>query len=135
MIRRSLLVLAISLGLSVAGSAVIKSNAPDYLKRAQQAMSANDMDTALKLLDSLLETDPNNPDGRLWRGRLRADRGAYDRALEDLNEAVRIVPQSAEAHATRGFVFQKKQNIDAAFADFNDALRLDPSNELALYCR
>src|SRR4051794_38753103 len=35
MIRRSLLVLAIFLGLSVAGSAVIKSNAPDYLKRAQ----------------------------------------------------------------------------------------------------
>jgi protein O-GlcNAc transferase len=83
-------------------------------------------DDAVRLLNSILKTNPRDAEARLLLGSILAEDGKYSGAIPHIKEAVRLRPQSAEAHNALAEALNGSGDTAAARPEFEKAVQLDP---------
>lgn len=74
----------------------------EVLQQAKGLMNALQFESAQKLFEKALESEPQSVDARIGLGRLALIRNETDHGVQLLDEALRIQPQNAEALALKG---------------------------------
>nr|MDP9128681.1 tetratricopeptide repeat protein [Pseudomonadota bacterium] len=90
-----------------------------------------DKEGAAKLINSVLEKDPNNPDALFMKSRMLVDKGLYRDAISDLRSILRDQPKSKEALQLLAEALFLQGHIDLAIDTLNQLLELDPTNTAA----
>lgn len=96
------------------------------MERVQQAAKADDADTALDLLDSVLALKPDWAEAYNRRAAVHFQRKDMDGAMRDLRQALALEPRHFQALAGVGMIFQQGGNEKQALAAFREALKLHP---------
>jgi len=78
---------------------------------------------------------PYDYDGRVSRGMLLDNAGAYREAQREFIEAIRLKPREADAYASRGISYFAAGNFEDAVENFDMAIDLEPLNSNAYYGR
>jgi predicted Zn-dependent protease len=94
---------------------------------AVAAWRQGDVARALRLLDGVLSTQPDEPRYHLTRGRVRIQNRDCLGALEDFDAARRSAPASAAAHGLAGSALMCLGRPAEARRAFERSLELDPS--------
>ncbi|MEI7922544.1 MAG: hypothetical protein WCJ40_11595 [Planctomycetota bacterium] len=91
-----------------------------------------DYQRALKLIESVLKVEPNNPIYLETRGQIFALLGQDERAIDDLTNALTSFPNIPEIHETLSRLLRRKGSIDLALRHENrlTELRRDNPNPL-----
>jgi tetratricopeptide (TPR) repeat protein len=98
--------------------------AASLCQKAVVLMTKNKFREALKLFDSVVRIEPNNPAGYLGRGSALAKLEENEGALKDLNKAIALDPNFAEAYCERGHFYGDIGNSKAAVADLEKSIAL-----------
>jgi Flp pilus assembly protein TadD len=98
---------------------------------AETALNAGTPEVALRLNDSLLEKNPNDPDALARRGEALTELGRLGEARESLRKAVMVQPRNVRALIALGRVQLPVDPAEAA-AEFEAALQQDGRNAIAL---
>ena len=96
------------------------------MDRVQQAAKAEDADTALDLLDSVLALKPDWAEAYNRRAAVHFQRKDMDGAMRDLRQVLALEPRHFQALAGVGMIFQQGGNERQALAAFREALKLNP---------
>ncbi|MBZ0296496.1 MAG: tetratricopeptide repeat protein [Anaerolineae bacterium] len=104
--------------------------------RAEIYTLANDFDTAIEAMDSLIAYRPDLAIFRSLRGQIYLAQYEWDKALEDFNTAIELAPDDADAYYQRGLLYYSilqtgVETRDEALADFEHYLELDPLGQHA----
>ena len=81
---------------------------------------------ALRWLERVVASAPDDALVHLSMGRLYVDTGDVQRGIDDLRQAVRLAPDLAEAHARLGRALSAIGRHDEALAELETAVRLTP---------
>jgi Tfp pilus assembly protein PilF len=90
---------------------------------------------ARKIIEGVLEKNPDDALALGWRGIARVGLGEVEPALEDLRAAVRLAPESAEAAFNLGRVLQGLHRYQEALATLSRAIALRPTLSTAWLVR
>lgn len=93
---------------------------------AREKQLDKDYPAALELLDSAMETLPNDPSLRLARARLKLAMEDYPGALVELDRLLELVPSSETALALRSTTYQLLGENEKCIADCNTLVELYP---------
>ena len=105
----------------------------DRITKAQALVSEGKVLEAIRLYDSLLEDDPENPVALAQRGWLvsRVDPSLVDSGLAAIDRAIAVDPNYPEAHFFRGMILWKSKGQPAAGAEaFQRAIDAKPPAQL-----
>ncbi|MEX1042469.1 MAG: tetratricopeptide repeat protein [Pirellulaceae bacterium] len=75
---------------------------PPTLDQAQQAIQRHDSAAAARILDSLIELEPDDPQLYYWRGRERFRLGRFAQSVTDFDRYVELRPDQASRQWERG---------------------------------
>lgn len=81
---------------------------------------------AIRVLNRILTTNPEDADARLLLGSILTEDGKYSEAITQLSEAARLRPRSAEAHNALGDALSGSGDSKAARPEFEKTIDLDP---------
>ena len=98
----------------------VKKNFTDLLIHTNQPQEARKVD------DEILQADPNDNDGLIFRGQLQLGDGAVPAAVSTLQTVVKNEPSNGLAHYELGVAFQKSGNLESAESEWREAVRLRP---------
>ena len=117
-IRRPLLLLCILSGLAAASSPaqVATGGPPAEVVRAQAALSAGHVDSAIATLEDFFRRTPNAVAGRLLLGNAYRQKGDLDKALAAYLAVTQPRPARLQAMFSAAGVHARKGNGDEAFA-------------------
>lgn len=96
------------------------------MARVKAAMEADDNDTALQLLDAVVEILPDYVEGWDRRATLNLQRKDYGAALYDLAQTLAREPRHFGAMVALGMILQEIGQEKRALAAFRQALALNP---------
>lgn len=82
--------------------------------------------TALELLDSAIEIDPNNAAVHFNRGAVLQQLNRPEESLASYDQAIAIKPNYAESFCNRGLVLAQLKRWDAALASYDRAVAIKP---------
>ena len=99
------------------------------MARAKQAMDAQKMDVALKLLDSLVKLRPDYIEAWNRRATLYYLKNDYTRSLEDIRQVLIREPRHFGALAGLGMIMQDIGDEKRALEAFRKALAVNPHLE------
>ncbi len=108
----------------------------DRIARAQALVGEGKVLEAIRVYDSLLADDPENPAALAQRGWLlsRVDPSLVDSGLASIDRAIAADPGYAEAHFFRGMILWRAKGDPAAGAEeFQKALDARPPPDLVTY--
>jgi tetratricopeptide (TPR) repeat protein len=106
---------------------------PTMLKASENYLIIKKHSEALKLLNKILLTDPQNSEALYMSGRVALDMGKTDDAIGMLRQSVKIDADNVDAWEFLGRIFLGK-NDPLALQYFDNALRLDSTNtDLRIY--
>src|SRR5712691_8501730 len=77
-------------------------------KQALVAVRNGNYDQAIKLLDSVLKTNPDDTLALFGRGTAQTGKKDYDRAIVDFSRAIELQPSRGSFYEARGFAYQQK---------------------------
>lgn len=100
----------------------------DLLAQAIEAVRGQDLATAIELLNTIVQTYPDDVTARSWLGSLYAQREQYAAALETLQTAIALDPRRARSHAALAQVFVALRRYPEAEAAALRSLELSPSS-------
>ncbi len=80
---------------------------------------------AQKLLEKLVESNPDNPRYHNELGYVLQKRGYYDMALKQYDRAIKLDPYYVEAIYNRGSLQYKRRQVTKAGKDFEKVIELD----------
>lgn len=89
----------------------------------------NNLEEAVKKLESLAQDFPLNIEIAFQLGRLYYNTEKIDQAISQLESLVRIFPNHSNARYVLGLAYQKKGEIDQAIAQFEKVLEMNPENQ------
>ena len=94
-------------------------------------IAAGALDDAVRLFDSVIESDPDNIDAMFARALLAGHFG--NRALQEqlLMNVVTIDPENARGHAAIGEMLLQQRRLDRAAEAFQKSATIDPENVVA----
>jgi predicted O-linked N-acetylglucosamine transferase (SPINDLY family) len=92
-----------------------------------------DFDSAIRLIRSAVERDPDNPVYRANLGNVLKDAGRMTDAIGAYRRALELHPGYAEIHNNLGYVLQLSGMIDEGIAHYRKAIALRPENYRAHY--
>lgn len=95
------------------------------LTLARALMARGQRAEALEALEPLDRSTVVAPDGLLWLGRLRVERGDYEGAVGPLRTVTELRPNDVDARLAYGEVLHHLRLADDAQAVFGDAARMD----------
>jgi len=93
-----------------------------------------DIESALKIYEKVLEVDPSNYTVLTRMGELYRDGGDILKAMEKLNEAIRLNPELPLAYCILGIAQYEMGNITEAIELINKSISLDAEFSWALGC-
>jgi tetratricopeptide (TPR) repeat protein len=96
------------------------------MERVQQAQQAQEGETALDILDSVLALKPDWAEAYSRRAAVHFQRKDLDAAMRDLRQTLTLEPRHFQALAGVGMIFQQNGNEKQALAAFREALKLNP---------
>jgi len=100
----------------------------DLLAQAGQAWhQAGEIDRAYTTHSLALEAAPGDPNIRIDRAMVLAERGQYEMAIEDLNAALAANASAVQALILRASAQRHLDRLDAALADVVRAIELSPN--------
>ena len=115
-----------------AATGSIELTGGDRITRAQQLVADGKAVEALKLYDSVLDEDPENPVALAQRGWLLAQAELVDEGLASIDKAIAADPRYPDAHFFRGMVLWRgKGDTTGAAESFRAVLATDPPPEVA----
>jgi tetratricopeptide (TPR) repeat protein len=103
-----------------------KSNDP-ILEQAKKENKDKRYDEAIKLLDKVLQQQPNLADAYLERGKAKYHLYENKSAIKDYDLALKYRPNFADAYLERGKVKSYIDESKSAIEDFNFALKYKPN--------
>ena len=84
---------------------------------------------AIKILEKVLETAPNNPDANYWLGLAYQEIGNFEQAEHYLRATIALSPEREEAYNALGYFFAEHgTNLDEAVKLIQEALKKSPAN-------
>jgi tetratricopeptide (TPR) repeat protein len=83
---------------------------------------------AVATFTKMIEWQPDNPEGYIFRGQAYIAAGNHDRAIADFSKAIQIQPNQAKAYIQRGQAFSAKRDSVRAIADFSKAIEFQPKD-------
>jgi protein O-GlcNAc transferase len=89
-------------------------------------LQRGDPQEGIRLIQSSLEINPNQPNAHNNLGTAFQDLKRLDEALASYDRALALKPDFAEAHNNRGNVLQDLKRLDEALASYERALALKP---------
>lgn len=92
------------------------------------ALSKNNFEDALLLLNMILEANPNRAVAYLYRGLVELKRKKLRRAMADINRAIQVNPHFLGAYMVRGGLYVQRKQLRLALADFEQALSINPAS-------
>ncbi|NQU11257.1 tetratricopeptide repeat protein [bacterium] len=98
------------------------------LGEADEALAANDLDTAEARYRSALEGDPQLLAALNGLGVVGYRRGQWDVAAEHLRRSIAQAPNDSESRSLLGIVYVRQGKVDEAFTELTRAIALDPRN-------
>ena len=105
------------------------------IRDARTELIKKDYDKALKIVNDVLQADPENAGAYLVRGIAYYLKGKWTDALTDLSKVISLDPNNAEAFVYRGLVRYRQNDHEAAGNDFTRALTLNSQYGIAHYYR
>ncbi len=105
----------------------------ETFRTATAAMNGHDLDTAIKLLSTLM-AQPNLAPQQSYmyhdaRGTAYLENNQSAEAIDDLSVAIRLKPDSeAQPYLARGSAYLRLNKPELAMLDFDVAVRLEPDN-------
>lgn len=112
---------------SATGSAEASIAANDSMVRAREFYQAGRDREALDELGRVLQSNPDNAEAHLLRGRAFERMGDYDRSIEALKAATFWDPKSVAGYVLLGRIYVFRNDCASAQAAVRKALQLDPS--------
>lgn len=100
------------------------------LERGQNALEAEDYQTAIEHLTAVTDHAPDFAEGWQLRATAFFSLGEYGLALDDLETALRLNPKHFGALAGLGVVLEEAGNFEVALKAFEYARELNPHREL-----
>ncbi|MEZ4321187.1 MAG: tetratricopeptide repeat protein [Myxococcota bacterium] len=104
------------------------------VKKAQAAVAEGDMEAGINFFSDVLDSDPDNVDAYVSRGRLYLDYGDYSRAMSDFMHAETLQPENPEPQIAVGDLHFARKDYNRAIDCFNEALKIAPNHAMA-FCR
>ena len=115
-----------------AATGSIELTGGDRITRAQQLVADGKVVEALKMYDSVLDEDPENPVALAQRGWLLAQAELVDEGLASIDKAIAVDPGYPDAHFFRGMVLWRGKADTAGAAEaFRAVLASDPPPAVA----
>jgi Tfp pilus assembly protein PilF len=105
------------------------------LELASQELGHREYEKARKIIEGVLEDNPEDALAVGWRGIARVGLGEVAPALEDLRAAARLAPESAEAAFNLGRVLQGLHRDQEALTPLSRAIALRPTLSAAWLVR
>jgi len=103
-----------------------------FLKQAQDARSAGDMNTAAKILTQLVLVAPSDPRVIGEYGKVLVAEGRSNDALAFLDSAIRLQPGDWTLYSAQGVAYDEQSNYLTAQASYARALELKPGEPAVL---
>jgi len=97
-------------------------------KRAQLEVQRAQYTAALKVLNRLVQHEPENANNFANRGLVNYHLNYYSRALADYNQAIALNPDLDKAYSNRANLHATQQNWTEALADYDHAIDINPLN-------
>ena len=82
-------------------------------------------------LTSVINANPQDPEGYNVRGTAYGRGGEFSRALADFNQAIQLNPKFYQAYANRALIYRNMGKLPEAIADYNAALQINPNYDVA----
>ena len=96
-------------------------------QRADQAMEAQDMDTALSFLNDLVRLAPDFAEGWNKRATIFFLREQYGRSLSDIARTLTLEPRHFGAYAGLGIILDRMGDKKGALKAYRRAARIHPN--------
>ena len=99
---------------------------PAWLALAQLAAAEKKYDDSLTFIGDVLNRDPRNYEGLLFKSRIELLQGKTTQAITDLESMARIFPKTPVVLYQLAQTYLSNQQTDKAVSSLNQALNLDP---------
>lgn len=109
------------------GRPVLAPKAKEALEKALQALGADDLKSAKKLLSEAARLAPGHPDVLYSQGVLFLKEHEWAQAQEVLEKATQVDPSHAQAFAALGMALSDQGKYEASVAPLETALKLNES--------
>ena len=103
----------------------------DLLGKAISFLRNGDYDRGIKLLRTLRDLAPDDPNVLLNLGMALSDQQNFDEAIALLQRLVEIEPKHSNAHVSLGVALARKGNLAEAVQQLSRACEIDPLNPYA----
>ncbi len=97
---------------------------------AASSWERGDLEGCRRILEQLLDRNPNHPRARLMLADWYLFNGQAERSAEELNKALAIDPKNAMAHHSLAQVLEACGRRDEAMAQYRLATELEPNNQV-----
>ncbi len=104
------------------------------VQKAENAVEEGDMEAGINYYSDVLDSDPENAEAHVSRGRLYLDYGDYSRAMSDFMYAETLEPENPEPQIAVGDLHFARKDYNRAIDYFNEALKMAPNHAMA-FCR
>jgi tetratricopeptide (TPR) repeat protein len=106
----------------------------DFARQAEEKLSRNDLEGAIRDADAALKKDPKQVSAYILRATGLIRQEYYFRAVEDARKAVELAPNDPHALFVLGWACDMKEDFPAALEAYTKALTIDPEKSI-VYCR
>lgn len=97
------------------------------LQRSSTSAESGDLDTSLRLMDTLVTLDPHFAEGWNMRATLHVMREEPGKAIADIEKALQLEPRHFAALAGLGQILANMGDDKGALRAFDAALKINPS--------
>lgn len=107
----------------------------DLLTNAMSNLFEENLGMSIKLLNEILESEPEDKLALMARGSVYLKRGKTDRSIDDFSRVIDKDANYAKAYHLRGLAREMDGDNDEALHDFNKAIDIDAEYGAAYYSR
>lgn len=94
------------------------------LNKAAVKFQNNDLESAQKIYEEILDSQPNNIDALLWLGSIHSEKTEYPKAFELLNRAISFNPYRFEPYYNLGLMKAKLNKHNEAIQTWQKAIEI-----------
>jgi tetratricopeptide (TPR) repeat protein len=120
---------------SVSSQPIPMISEADFYQQLIEKAERGDCAAALREVQWILKTDPQDGNAYCCRGIIRCKLEDYRNAMSDLNQALKLNPDNILAYRIRGKIRSKLGDHLGAIADFNHALNAQPEDRMLYIAR
>ncbi len=120
-------------GWVIAGLFLFRQRGPMQYQEAVKHLRKNELDEAVRVMDSLIKKEPRNPDHYRFRAELLRVWGKLDRARKDYQRVTELDRKSAVGFNGLAEVYLQSGDYDEALDAAQRAAKLAPDEWVALY--